>query len=168
MQRVFRFVLLAAIAAGSVLGTYGQEIPKQINGGVLNGKAVSLPKPAYPADAKALKIGGAVKVQVTINESGMVEDPKAVAEDEECDKSETPGTSERCLALASLRAAAEMAASQAQFSPTLLSGTPVKVKGVIVYNFVPGPVTDDTSEAERCNYPVPRTRRPQRRLGRTA
>jgi outer membrane biosynthesis protein TonB len=35
-----------------------------------------------------------------------------------------------------LRAAAESAARQAKFSPTLLSGTPVKVTGIIVYNFV--------------------------------
>jgi hypothetical protein len=36
-----------------------------------------------------------------------------------------------------LRAAAASAARGAKFSPTLLSGQPVKVSGVITYNFVP-------------------------------
>jgi protein TonB len=36
-----------------------------------------------------------------------------------------------------LRAAAVQAARGARFSPTKLSGQPVKVSGVITYNFVP-------------------------------
>ena len=36
-----------------------------------------------------------------------------------------------------LRAAAVQAARSSKFSPTKLSGQPVKVTGVIVYNFVP-------------------------------
>ncbi|MCA1623063.1 MAG: hypothetical protein LC768_14495 [Acidobacteria bacterium] len=36
-----------------------------------------------------------------------------------------------------LRQAAEAAARQAKFSPTLLGGKAVKISGVIVYNFVP-------------------------------
>jgi protein TonB len=36
-----------------------------------------------------------------------------------------------------LRAAAVEAARGAKFSPTLLSGQPVKVSGVISYNFTP-------------------------------
>jgi len=36
-----------------------------------------------------------------------------------------------------LRASAVQAARQSKFSPTLLSGKPVKVKGIIVYNFTP-------------------------------
>jgi hypothetical protein len=35
-----------------------------------------------------------------------------------------------------LRAAAEQAAMRARFSPTLLSGQPVRVAGTLVYNFV--------------------------------
>jgi hypothetical protein len=37
-----------------------------------------------------------------------------------------------------LRAEAVNAAKGAKFSPTLLEGRPVKVSGVITYNFVPG------------------------------
>jgi len=36
-----------------------------------------------------------------------------------------------------LQAAAVSAARGARFSPTLLSGQPVKVSGIITYNFVP-------------------------------
>ncbi|MGE3466868.1 MAG: TonB family protein [Pyrinomonadaceae bacterium] len=93
--------------------------PKTVSGGVLNGKATSLPKPAYPAAAKAVRAGGSVSVQVLISESGSVISASAVS------------------GHPLLRAAAARAARGARFSPTLLSGQPVKVSGVITYNFVP-------------------------------
>ena len=93
--------------------------PKTVSGGVLNGKAVSLPKPAYPPAAKAVRAGGSVSVQVLISETGSVISASAVS------------------GHPLLRAAAEGAARGARFSPTLLSGQPVKVSGVITYNFVP-------------------------------
>ena len=91
---------------------------KPISGGVLNGKATSLPKPPYPAAAKAVRAGGPVSVQVTIDENGSVISASA--------------TSGHPL----LRQAAESAARGARFSPTTLSGQKVKVTGVITYNFV--------------------------------
>jgi len=94
-------------------------VPKTVSGGVLNGKATSLPKPAYPPAAKAVHAGGAVSVQVLISESGSVISASAVS------------------GHPLLKAAAEAAARGARFSPTLLSGQPVKVSGVITYNFVP-------------------------------
>jgi len=96
-----------------------KPVPKTISGGVLNGKATSLPKPAYPAAARAVRAGGSVSVQVTISESGSVISANAVS------------------GHPLLRAAAESAARGAHFSPTLLSGQPVKVTGVITYNFIP-------------------------------
>jgi len=93
-------------------------IPKQISGGVLNGKAISLPKPAYPAAAKAVRASGSVSVQVLIDENGSVVSASAVS------------------GHPLLRAAAVGAARGARFSPTKLSGQPVKVSGVITYNFV--------------------------------
>lgn len=92
---------------------------KTISGGVLNGKAISLPKPPYPAIAKAAHASGAVVVQVTVDESGSVTNARAVS------------------GHPLLQAAATQAARQARFSPTLLSGKPVKVTGTLVYNFVP-------------------------------
>jgi protein TonB len=96
-----------------------KEPPKTISGGVLNGKAISLPKPPYPPAARAVRASGSVSVQVLIDESGRV-------------VSATPVGGHPLL-----QAAARSAAMGARFSPTLLSGQPVKVSGIITYNFVP-------------------------------
>jgi TonB family protein len=93
---------------------------ERISTGVINGRAVSLPKPEYPDAAQKAGITGKVNVQVEIDESGKVVSAKAVSGIED----------------ASIRKAAETAALQAKFAPTLLSGKPVKVSGVIVYDFV--------------------------------
>ncbi|HKR00142.1 MAG TPA: energy transducer TonB [Pyrinomonadaceae bacterium] len=90
---------------------------KPVSGGVLNGKALDLPKPTYPAVARTSRATGMVTVEVIINEAGKVISAKA--------------TSGHVL----LRAAAVQAAQAARFSPTLLSGQPVKVSGEINYNF---------------------------------
>ncbi|HAF12636.1 MAG TPA: hypothetical protein DCK93_20230 [Blastocatellia bacterium] len=90
-----------------------------ISGGVLNGRAISLPKPAYPPIAKAAHASGTVVVQVVIDENGAVISAHALS---------GPPL---------LQAAAVAAARGARFSPTKLSGQPVKVSGVISYNFVP-------------------------------
>jgi protein TonB len=92
--------------------------PTTVSGGVLNGKAISKPQPAYPPVAKAVHASGAVTVQVTVDESGNVVEASAVS------------------GHPLLRQAAVAAARQAKFSPTLLSGKPVKVTGVLTYNFV--------------------------------
>lgn len=89
-----------------------------ISGGVLNGKAISLPKPPYPAIARAAHAAGTVVVQVLIDENGNVVSAHAVN------------------GHPLLQAVAVAAARQARFSPTKLSGQPVKVTGVIQYNFV--------------------------------
>jgi TonB family protein len=88
-----------------------------ISGGVLNGKAVSKPAPAYPPIAKAARASGTVVVQITVDEGGSVVSASAVS------------------GHPLLRASAEAAARRARFSPTLLSGRPVKVQGTITYNF---------------------------------
>ena len=85
--------------------------------GVINGKATYLPPPPYPAPAKLVGAFGVVNVQVTIDEHGKVISSRAVD------------------GHALLRGPAEAAAWKAKFSPTLLSKVPVKVTGVIVYNF---------------------------------
>lgn len=96
-----------------------EKKPTIVTRGVVNSIAIKLPKPVYPLPAKAVNASGAVNVQVTIDEQGGV--VSAVA------------TSGHPL----LRAAAVGAAKQAKFTPTKLSDQPVKVTGVIVYNFVP-------------------------------
>ncbi len=91
---------------------------KTVSKGVLNGEAKSLPKPLYSAAAKAVRAQGQVAVQVTIDEHGNVISAHA--------------TNGHIL----LRPEAERAAKNARFSPTLLSDVPVKVTGIITYNFV--------------------------------
>ena len=91
--------------------------PRTISGGVLNGKAVYLAKPAYPPIAKAANASGSVTVQVTVDEGGRVISANAVS------------------GHPLLRQAAVNAARSSRFSPTMLSGQPVRVTGVITYNF---------------------------------
>ncbi len=88
-----------------------------VSGGALNGKAIKLPKPAYPAAARPLRAAGTVNVQVVIDENGDVTSARAVS------------------GHPLLQGAAVHAARQAKFSPTKLSGQPVKVTGVIAYTF---------------------------------
>jgi len=96
------------------------EIPKIVSKGVVNGQATSLPKPVYPATAQAVGASGQVSVQVLIDESGHVVSAHA--------------TGGHPL----LRASAEKAALAARFTPTKLSEVPVKVTGIITYNFMRG------------------------------
>jgi TonB family protein len=91
---------------------------RTVSGGVLNAKAVSKPQPPYPPVAKAARASGTVTVQVTVDETGGVVAAEAVS------------------GHPLLRAAAVAAAKQAKFSPTLLAGKPVRVSGVLTYNFV--------------------------------
>src|SRR5215813_12430554 len=84
-----------------------------ISGGVLNGKALNLPKPAYPPIARQAHASGTVTVQVLIDENGNVVSAHAVS------------------GHPLLQAVAVAAARSAKFSPTKLSGQPVKVTGVI-------------------------------------
>jgi TonB family protein len=121
--------------------------PKIINGGVLNGKAMSLPKPEYPAIARDAGVGGVVSVNIVIDESGLVVSAEADLNDQRFRKSEDGSVPEPLPVDPSLREAAENAARLARFSPTFLSGQPVKIKGTIVYNFVPG--KDVTTETPR-------------------
>lgn len=96
------------------------EPPKKaitISKGVLNGTATSRYEPPYPANAKAVRAQGAVSVQVLIDETGKVVSASAVS------------------GHPLLRAAAQQAALRWRFTPTQLSGQPVKVNGTITFNF---------------------------------
>lgn len=91
---------------------------KIISGGVLNGKAVAKPQPVYPPIARAARAQGTVVVQILVDEEGYVIAANAVS------------------GHPLLQQAAVVAARQARFTPTRLEGKPVKVSGVITYNFV--------------------------------
>lgn len=91
---------------------------RTISKGVINGSALELPKPTYSAIAKAAHAFGTVTVQVLIDESGTVVSAHALS------------------GHPLLQAESVKAAYRARFSPTLLSNQPVKVSGIISYNFV--------------------------------
>lgn len=95
---------------------HGAKAPS-IAGGVLNGYAISKPAPAYPEEAKRERAQGTVVVHITVDETGRVIDAAAIC-------------GHPLLYEASVRAA-----RQARFTPTLLSGVPVKVTGTITYNY---------------------------------
>jgi TonB family protein len=94
--------------------------PKErtIRGGVLNGKALTLPQPTYPPIARAARASGTVNVEVVIDEFGNVIAAYAVS------------------GHPLLQAAAVSAARQAKFSPTSVNGEPTKISGILTYNFI--------------------------------
>ena len=80
--------------------------------------AVSLPQPPYPAMARQIHVFGQVQVQILVDENGKVVSAQAVS------------------GHPLLVTAAKDAALRARFTPTKLNGVPVKIQGVITYNFV--------------------------------
>ena len=89
-----------------------------VEGDVEAGRALELPKPAYPAIARAAHVSGTVKVQLLIDIDGTVIGAVAVS------------------GHPLLQAASVQAAKDALFSPTKVDGKAVKVTGVVTYNFV--------------------------------
>lgn len=89
----------------------------KVSEGVVQGLALRKVSPVYPAIAKAAHAAGPVQVQIVISEEGRV-----IAADV---LSGNP----------LLRQAALDAARQWVFRPTLLSQVPVKVQGVLTFNF---------------------------------
>ena len=93
------------------------QSPKSISKGMINNSAIFLAQPKKPPTAIAVGASGAVNVEITIDEEGIV--ISAVA------SSGHP----------MLRAVSADAAKASKFKPTLLMGVPVRVSGIIVYNF---------------------------------
>ena len=86
---------------------------------IMNGKALSLPKPRYPAEAHSQRVGGTIVVRVKIDEAGNVVSTRAICGPQ------------------ILREVSEESARGAKFSPTLKDGKAIPVDGVITYKFVP-------------------------------
>jgi TonB family protein len=104
-------------------GVYGVTLgegdeDEGVVGVVLNGRAISKPAPSYPELAMRARAQGTVIVYITVDEQGRVMKAEAFC------------------GHPLLRESSVQAAMKARFSPTLLSGVPVKVTGVITYNYV--------------------------------
>ena len=103
----------------TVVGDTNLQPAAKVSGGVLNGRALNKIKPAYPAAAREAGASGTVEVRIVFDETGKVIWVKAFSGHRQ------------------LRQAAEDAAWQTKFSPTILSGQPVRTSGILLYNFVP-------------------------------
>ena len=96
----------------------GPRPEEPITRSVINGRAIRLVQPAYPATARAAHASGTVEVMVIIDLEGNV------------------AAAETLEGHPLLRPAAIKAARESKFTPTQLEGKPVLVLGVIIYNFV--------------------------------
>lgn len=85
--------------------------------GVINGRAIELVQPAYPAIARSAHASGEVIVRVLIDKEGRVMAAQVIE------------------GHPLLQAASVKAAKASRFTPTLVEGKPVNVMGQIVYNF---------------------------------
>lgn len=92
--------------------------PTKVSEGVLQGSALKKIAPMYPPIAKAARAAGVVQVVVTISEEGRVLDAQVMN------------------GHPLLRQAAVDAARQWVFTPTKLSNVPVKVQGILSFNFM--------------------------------
>jgi TonB family protein len=90
---------------------------QQVVDKVLEGNAITRVEPIYPPTARALKAFGTVRVQITISEAGSVIDAKAISGHQ------------------ALRSAAVDAAYKWVFKPTTVDGSPIKVQGVLTFDF---------------------------------
>ena len=116
---VDRLLEEAKVRGEVILGTCLENCDdKEIVQGVEPGRALELRKPEYPAIARAAHASGTVQVQVLIDVDGTV------------------------IAAASisghplLQAASVEAARNTRFSVTKVNGEPVKVTGMLTYNFI--------------------------------
>lgn len=112
MKYLFGLIVLMHCLFGNVVGQE-EKIPKL---GIINGRATYLPKPEYPSEAKEFCAGGKVEIEVLVSERGEVIEAKAISGDE------------------LLRDVSVEAAKKGKFVPTG-HPVPVKLRGIIVYNF---------------------------------
>ena len=95
-----------------------ESAPASAIGNLSLGQALALPQPVYSKLARAAHAKGTVVVQVVLDEHGNVISEHAIS------------------GHPLLLPASEAAARETKFKPTTLCGEPVRVTGVITYNFV--------------------------------
>jgi TonB family protein len=106
-----------AVKPQSQTSSEGQRPVGPIEGGILNGKAIELPQPVYPPEARKAHASGQVQVKVLVDETGRVMNADAI------------------FGPQSLWVAAINAARKARFAPVLIDGSAVKVSGILTYDF---------------------------------
>ncbi|MCM3902134.1 MAG: TonB family protein [Pyrinomonadaceae bacterium] len=143
---------VSPVANSSEIQTTPDETPttsvaQHVAEDVLRNAAIELPKPEYSAAALLARASGKVKVQILVDENGLVTNAQA--------------TSGHPL----LGAPAEAAARKARFSLTKASPGATRVYGVISYDFVPPTPASDavsaTTPTIEKNPPKPVDRQPE-------
>lgn len=86
--------------------------------GLISGLMTFGPTPAFPQDAKRAGIYGSVAIKLTVDERGQVESLKVLS------------------GHPLLVEVSELAARRSTYAPALLEGKPVKVSGILIYNFL--------------------------------
>jgi TonB family protein len=92
---------------------------EQVPESELQSRAITKVIPVYPPTARKMKATGAVEVEITISEVGLVIEAKAIG------------------GHLALRSAAVEAARKWVFKPAMLNGAPVRVKSVLTFDFAP-------------------------------
>ena len=114
-QTPFFFTLIFFVFVSPI--SFAQEKSTFTKIGIVNGRAINLPKPIYSLEAQDLCAEGRVEIETLIDEQGSVLEAKPILGNE------------------LLYESAVEAAKLAKFAP--MPETPVKIRGIIVYNFVP-------------------------------
>ncbi len=95
------------------------DLEGQFPEGIFNVKAKKLINPGFPAAAKANRVTGAVPIRAIIDEKGEVIFAQAI------------------FGHPLLKPAAIESAIKSQFEPVTIEGKPIKVAGIILFNFKP-------------------------------
>jgi len=90
---------------------------QQVVDKVLEGNAITRVEAIYPPTARMMRAFGTVRVQITISETGSVVAATAISGHQ------------------ALRSAAVDAAFKWVFKPTTVNGEPIKVQGILTFNF---------------------------------
>ncbi|HEU0174299.1 MAG TPA: TonB family protein [Blastocatellia bacterium] len=96
-------------------GPVGPIVAKEA---ILQGKAIHKEQPHYPPEAMRQRITGSVSIKIEIDEAGDVTEAKILCGG------------------GILAAVSREAALKWRFTPTALNGQPVKVKGILTFNFI--------------------------------
>ncbi|HKX84182.1 MAG TPA: energy transducer TonB [Pyrinomonadaceae bacterium] len=134
MKRVTSIGLGVVLALASSILVSAQTSAGIVKGGMLKAKAISLPIPEYPDEAKTAEVGGTVRVEIILDESGSVISARAVhgTINASPEARQRPGVAS---ARWSLDKAAVKAARESKFAPTVVNGLPVQVSGFVMYEF---------------------------------
>ena len=125
--------LLFSISLAQSGKTSDAEIAVRKSGIALDQEATKKIEPVFPPIAKAARASGEVKVEVTIDKAGRVISARVLS------------------GHPLLRDAALTAARQWEFKPTIVSGKPAKVSGILTFKFVLDDGRKSEAEVEREN-----------------